>query len=118
MAPSAVHNQVADDARSTKNGTYGKPTGTAAARVQCPAKDAAAYLDPVYEILERPIGTRRPLRVACLGAGYSGLMMGIVFSQKMQNKNAELVIYERNADIGGTWLENKCVPNDERKTCH
>jgi cation diffusion facilitator CzcD-associated flavoprotein CzcO len=45
--------------------------------------------------------------VACLGAGYSGLMMSIIFSQKMQNKNAELVVYERNSDLGGTWFENK-----------
>jgi NADPH-dependent glutamate synthase beta subunit-like oxidoreductase len=71
------------------------------------AKDAAANLDPNYTIVEKPIGTRRPIRVACMGAGYSGLMMAIVFSQKMQDKNAELVIYERNEDLGGTWLENR-----------
>lgn len=71
------------------------------------AKDAATALDPNYTIVEKPIGTRRPIRVACMGAGYSGLMMAIVFSQKMQDKNAELVIYERNEDLGGTWLENR-----------
>lgn len=66
-------------------------------------------LDPLYQITEQPIGTHRPLRVACLGAGYSGLMMSIVFSQKMKDSNAELVIYERNSDLGGTWLENRFV---------
>lgn len=71
------------------------------------AKEAASHLDPYYRVTEQPIGTRRPLRVACLGAGYSGLMMSIVFSQKMQGKNAELVVYERNSDLGGTWLENR-----------
>lgn len=60
-----------------------------------------------YEIKETPIGTRRPIRVVCLGAGYSGAMMGIVFSQRMRNANAELVIYERNKDLGGTWFENR-----------
>lgn len=60
-----------------------------------------------YIINEEPIRTRQPLRVVCMGAGYSGLMLGIVFSQKLQNSNAELVIYERNADLGGTWLENR-----------
>ncbi|CAK7235417.1 hypothetical protein SBRCBS47491_009286 [Sporothrix bragantina] len=69
--------------------------------------DAAALLDPAYTIVEEPVGTRRPIRVVCLGAGYSGLMMGIVFSQRMQNAGAELVIYERNEDLGGTWLENR-----------
>ncbi|OAL46300.1 FAD/NAD(P)-binding domain-containing protein [Pyrenochaeta sp. DS3sAY3a] len=71
------------------------------------ASDAYSSLDPNYTITEKPIGTRRPIRVACMGAGYSGLMMAIVFSQKMQDKNAELVIYERNEDLGGTWLENR-----------
>ena len=71
------------------------------------AKDAATTLDPNYTIVEKPIDTRRPIRVACMGAGYSGLMMATVFSQKMKDKNAELVIYERNEDLGGTWLVNR-----------
>lgn len=71
------------------------------------AIDAAAALDPSYTIKEEPIGTRRPIRVVCMGAGYSGLMMAIMFSQKMQGKNAELVVYERNEDLGGTWLLNR-----------
>ncbi|KAJ5638158.1 hypothetical protein N7490_008037 [Penicillium lividum] len=70
-------------------------------------KEAASLLDPFYKIVEQPIGTRRPIRVACMGAGYSGLMMSIVFSQRMKNANAELVVYERNEDLGGTWLENR-----------
>lgn len=64
-------------------------------------------LDPNYTIIEKPIGTRRPIRVVCLGAGYSGLMMGIVFNERMKEANAEFVIYERNADLGGTWYENR-----------
>ncbi|KAL4806510.1 hypothetical protein BDV18DRAFT_159682 [Aspergillus unguis] len=60
-----------------------------------------------YKILEQPIGTRRPIRVACMGAGYSGLMLAILFSERMQDHAAELVIYERNHDLGGTWLENR-----------
>ncbi|KAE8329710.1 hypothetical protein BDV39DRAFT_202656 [Aspergillus sergii] len=63
--------------------------------------------DGAYKVIEQPIRTRRPIRVACMGAGYSGLMMGIVFSEQMKDKNAELVIYERNKDLGGTWLENR-----------
>lgn len=69
--------------------------------------DSASHLDPSYKIIEQPIGTRRPIRVACMGVGYSGLMMAIVFSERMKDKNAELVIYERNEDLGGTWLENR-----------
>jgi cation diffusion facilitator CzcD-associated flavoprotein CzcO len=71
------------------------------------AKSAQHRLNPDYTIVEQPIGTRRPIRVVCLGAGYSGLMMGIVFNERMKDANAEFVIYERNADLGGTWYENR-----------
>lgn len=64
-------------------------------------------VDPDYRIVEEPIGTRRPLRVVCMGAGYSGLMMAIIFNERMRDSNATLQIYERNEDIGGTWLENR-----------
>jgi cation diffusion facilitator CzcD-associated flavoprotein CzcO len=42
-----------------------------------------------------------------MGAGYSGLMMAIVFNEKLKGHNAEFVIYERNSDLGGTWVENR-----------
>lgn len=64
-------------------------------------------INPDYRIAEEPIGTRRPLRVVCMGAGYSGLMMAIVFNERMRDSNATLQIFERNEDIGGTWLENR-----------
>lgn len=64
-------------------------------------------VDPDYRIVEEPIGTRRPLRVVCMGAGYSGLMMAMIFNERMRDSNATLQIYERNEDIGGTWLENR-----------
>ncbi|KAL3455430.1 hypothetical protein BJX64DRAFT_297637 [Aspergillus heterothallicus] len=64
-------------------------------------------LDPNYAIRDQPIGTRRHIRIACMGAGYSGLMMAIVFNERMKGRDAEFVVYERNADLGGTWLENR-----------
>jgi cation diffusion facilitator CzcD-associated flavoprotein CzcO len=64
-------------------------------------------IDSAYTILEQPIGTRRELRVVCMGAGYSGIMMAIMFNEKMKGSNATLQIYEKNEDIGGTWLENR-----------
>ncbi|KAL2844107.1 hypothetical protein BJY01DRAFT_264097 [Aspergillus pseudoustus] len=60
-----------------------------------------------FEVIEEPIHARRPLRVLCLGAGYSGILLGIIWSQRMQNRDADFVIYERNNDLGGTWLENR-----------
>lgn len=66
--------------------------------------------EQAYKIHDMPMGSRRPIRVVCIGAGYSGLMMSIVVSQKMQDHNIEFQIYEMNCDLGGTWLTNRQVP--------
>ena len=70
-------------------------------------KQSVNLANPAYIIQEEPIRSRRPLRVACMGAGYSGLMMAIVVAEKLRDSNLEFVIYERNKDLGGTWLENR-----------
>lgn len=54
-----------------------------------------------------PIGYHRPIRVVCIGAGYSGLMMAIIAEQKMKGHNVDFQVYESNDDLGGTWLVNK-----------
>lgn len=56
-----------------------------------------------------PIGEHRPIRVACIGAGYSGLMMAIIASQKFEKHRVDFQIYEAEADLGGTWLVNRQV---------
>ena len=60
-----------------------------------------------YVVTEEPIHSRRPLRIVCMGSGYSGLMMGIVYTQKLQSQNCAFTLYERNKDLGGTWFENR-----------
>ena len=47
----------------------------------------------------------RKLRVICIGAGMSGICMAYKVSQQM--RNVEFQIYDRNADLGGTWHENR-----------
>jgi cation diffusion facilitator CzcD-associated flavoprotein CzcO len=54
---------------------------------------------------ERPIDAKRPLRVICVGAGISGIITAIRFPQRIPD--LELQIYEKNADITGTWFENR-----------
>ncbi|KAF7588834.1 hypothetical protein BBP40_005188 [Aspergillus hancockii] len=53
----------------------------------------------------RPIHSERHVKVVCIGAGASGLL----FAYKLQRdfSNFSLTIYEKNADVGGTWFENK-----------
>ena len=63
--------------------------------------------EPGTGFLDLPIDAGRPLKVICIGAGYSGILTAIRFPQRIPN--LELVIYEKNADIGGTWYENRLV---------
>ena len=60
--------------------------------------------DNGYRIKEEPMGTKRSMRVLVLGAGASGINFLKVAGDKLQN--VELICYEKNHDVGGTWLEN------------
>lgn len=61
--------------------------------------------DAGYTINEEPSGTVRHLRVVCVGAGASGINLARFVQERLQN--VELVIYEKNEDVGGTWMENR-----------
>jgi cation diffusion facilitator CzcD-associated flavoprotein CzcO len=56
-------------------------------------------------ISERAIDEPRPLKVIYIGAGVSGICAAIQFPRYVPN--IELVIYDKNADVGGTWFENR-----------
>lgn len=56
-------------------------------------------------IQEQLYGTRKKMRIAVLGAGMSGL--NFFKSAEERLKNVEIICYEKNADVGGTWYENR-----------
>ena len=58
-----------------------------------------------YQIVEEPMCTPRHVRIITLGAGASGL--NVARNVKVHMKNVDLQIYEKNAEAGGTWLENQ-----------
>lgn len=58
-----------------------------------------------YRIREEPYGTKRKIRVVLMGAGASSLNFFKKAEEEMQD--LEIVCYEKNKDIGGTWLENR-----------
>ncbi|ARZ66348.1 NAD(P)/FAD-dependent oxidoreductase [Streptomyces sp. HU2014] len=62
------------------------------------ARDFAA---PAGEAPERPRGPGA-VRVSIIGAGMSGLLAGYRLAQA----GVPFTIYEKNDDVGGTWLEN------------
>lgn len=45
-----------------------------------------------------------------IGAGLSGIQLAYKIQKLCEN--VEHVIYEKNADIGGTWLENRYPGKD------
>ncbi len=51
---------------------------------------------------KRDVAPERPFRVAIIGAGMSGLAI----AHRLAQAGVEYVIYEKNSDVGGTWLEN------------
>ena len=61
--------------------------------------------DRGYKILEQPFGTLRPMRVIHIGAGAAGITFSKFAEESLQN--VEVQIYEKNKDVGGTWLENR-----------
>ncbi|GAA5979807.1 hypothetical protein JCM5350_002055 [Sporobolomyces pararoseus] len=58
-----------------------------------------------FKLEDYPIdNSHRKLKVAMIGAGFSGIIAGIRIDQRL--KNVELNIYEKNHQVGGTWFEN------------
>ena len=47
--------------------------------------------------------TPRRIRVITIGAGVSGIMLAYLLQKHCEN--VEHIVYEKNGDIGGTWLE-------------
>jgi hypothetical protein len=58
-----------------------------------------------YKIHEEPFGISRPMKVIHIGAGASGICFAKFAHDRLQN--VDVVLYEKNMDVGGTWLENR-----------
>jgi hypothetical protein len=55
----------------------------------------------------RAVDDSRRIKVICIGAGMSGILTGILFPRSIEN--LDLVIYDKNPDLGGTWYESRYV---------
>ncbi|KAL6711639.1 hypothetical protein ACN47E_004573 [Coniothyrium glycines] len=58
-----------------------------------------------YCIKEQPMGTKKKVKVILMGAGASTLNFLKKAEEEMEN--LEMICYEKNNDVGGTWLENR-----------
>ncbi|RFU29418.1 hypothetical protein B7463_g6928, partial [Scytalidium lignicola] len=58
-----------------------------------------------YTLSHEPIHQYRKLRMVCIGAGIAGI--AAAYKYQRQATNLDFIIYEKNNDVGGTWLENR-----------
>ncbi|MCJ1292903.1 hypothetical protein MMC34_004456 [Xylographa carneopallida] len=66
---------------------------------------SATHIASKSIISARSVDDVRPLKVIGIGAGVSGILAAIRLPRKL--KNTELVIYDKNEEVGGTWFENR-----------
>ncbi|KAI2467497.1 cyclohexanone monooxygenase [Annulohypoxylon bovei var. microspora] len=58
-----------------------------------------------YRVTEDYFERPRKLRIIIIGCGASGILFAYKFQKHLTD--CEIVIYEKNEDVGGTWLENR-----------
>ena len=59
--------------------------------------------DSTYTVADHGIHEPRPMRLICIGAGIAGIAAAYKYQHQLEN--TEFTIYEKNGDVGGTWLE-------------
>lgn len=74
-------------------------------KARCDTKVPHLNIAEEYKVTEAPLGSVRPVRVLCIGAGASGVNLAYQVQKHMQQ--TDLVIYEKNPQVGGTWYENR-----------
>ena len=101
-APTLPESVLAHAAGDDGNSTAGsKPTTQA----KTPRDGIESLRRASFTNNESPIDHSRPMRVIVIGAGFSGIYLGIRLPERL--RNIDLCIYEKNAGVGGTWWENR-----------
>jgi ribulose 1,5-bisphosphate synthetase/thiazole synthase len=62
-----------------------------------------AILDGPYRVLDQYHSKPRKLRVACVGAGASGLCLAYKMEKTLEAGSWELTLFDKNPQLGGTW---------------
>ncbi|KAG8529134.1 uncharacterized protein KY384_005769 [Bacidia gigantensis] len=71
---------------------------------EAPRSDDFASSRLLFKLEEHPVDQGQDLKVAVIGAGISGITAGVLLPIKVPG--IQLTIIEKNADVGGNWLEN------------
>ncbi|TFY70634.1 hypothetical protein EVG20_g2373 [Dentipellis fragilis] len=94
--PGAAATAIPSAPTGSGNG-HGKASGT--------NLNGAVHGPGTAELGEHAIDEYRPMKVVCIGAGYSGIVAGIRFAQRIPN--LDLTIYEKQEGVGGAWWANR-----------
>ena len=89
---------------SVKDQSNGAPKAAAALQRENGVQSERAAVNghsPDFRMHDAVVENHRPIKVIVIGAGYSGIYCGIRIPERI--KNCELVIYDKNAGVGGTW---------------
>lgn len=95
---------TAPDHNGNKDAYYNIPSTSERDGAFIPSTD-----DSGYRIQEQPYGTKRRVRVILMGAGASTI--NFLRKSEQDLSDVEIAVYEKNNDIGGTWLEVTLVSN-------
>lgn len=71
-------------------------------------KTVPTHSPPILEASptkELPVENFRRLKVVVIGAGFSGIYLNIRIPELL--RNVDLVTYEKDAGVGGTWWTNR-----------
>lgn len=60
-----------------------------------------------FHTTDQYLAEPRPIKIIVIGAGLSGIAATKIFRERFADRPATLVIYEKNDDVTGTWLENR-----------
>ena len=60
-----------------------------------------------YKVVEKPLHTPKPIHLIIVGAGAAGLNIAYKAERQFGPGQVTFSIYEKNEDVGGTWLENR-----------
>ncbi|RYP07695.1 hypothetical protein DL764_002357 [Monosporascus ibericus] len=69
------------------------------------AAEGPPAVDHTNIFRSQPHSHQTPIRIIQIGAGAAGLLTA--FKAQKNLENFQLVVYEKNSSVGGTWVENK-----------
>jgi hypothetical protein len=69
------------------------------------AEDVPTHDSTGYSIPDSYIGASRPVRILIIGFGAAGINLSKILGEA--DNNVEVICYEKNPEVGGTWFENR-----------